>query len=173
MHWRALLMLTLAACTPSEPQVDPTPDASEPDSGEAPTVEIGTGQDDFVPLTEGELVPLNQGTQGGGRFLGYHIWSAVRAKGFEPKDALLEFVFVDSTGTEQARQSRQLTLLASGDAFIAYGFAPRIQDCCAVSNQAVTMQVRLEDGAGLVGSDERTVMAGPCVEVNSGQLVCP
>jgi hypothetical protein len=97
----------------------------------------------------------------------------VRVKGFVPEEALIDVVLVDASGTEQARQQRMLTLQASGDAWVAYGFAPRIEDCCALAEQEVLMQVRVEDSAGKIGTDERRVTAGPCLDRNTNQTQCP
>lgn len=185
MHVRSLFfgLALLAACS-SEPGeddagddagVDPGMDAGgETDGGmTGPIVRIGTGQDMFQPLTENQMVELSQGTQGGGRLEGYHIWSAVRVKGFNPSQALVEFRIIDETGTVQAQQERLLSLQPTGEFHDAFGIAPRIMDCCAVADKPVTMAVQIEDMDGLTGTDEISVMAGPCVERNSGQNLCP
>jgi hypothetical protein len=176
----AALLLFGAACNGGDDDEGGMPDAttgmdasSEADMGTAPVVEIGIGQDEFNAVAEGQTVMLAQGSQGGGRLLGYHIWSAVRVKGLNPSDASVEFVLLDQDGNEQARQPRQISLQPQGEFFAAYGFAPRIQDCCAIANRMATMRVRVEDSDGLSGEDERTVMAGPCIDMNTGANQCP
>jgi hypothetical protein len=49
------------------------PDICKPAGHGAPTVLLGTGQQDFLPVTDGETVNLEKGPQGG-----HHIWTAVR-----------------------------------------------------------------------------------------------
>jgi hypothetical protein len=51
-------------------------------------VEVGTGVDGFVPLADGALIELSQGPQGGGRLMGFHIWGAVKVRGFAAQGGL-------------------------------------------------------------------------------------
>lgn len=159
---------------PMDAGIDSNMDATARTDGgpDGPTVEIGTGQDMFEPLTENQVVELSQGAQGGGRMLGYHIWSGVRVKGFNPRQAIVEFSLIDDTDTVQALQERLLSLQPTGEFHDAFGIAPRIMDCCALANKPVRMVVRVEDMDGLTGMDEITVMAGPCIEQNSNQNLC-
>lgn len=146
-------------------------DAAGGDAGSI-TIEIGTGQDMFEPLAEGASVMLTEGPQAAGRLDGYHIWSAVRVRGLDPAGVLVEFVLADESGSEQARQARMLNLQPTGDAFDAYGIAPRIADCCAVASRPVEMVVTVTARNGS-GSDRRRVMAGPCIEGATGRSRCP
>jgi hypothetical protein len=49
------------------------PDACRPANPGAPNVIVGTGQNDYFPLTDGQTVQAQAGPQGG-----HHIWIAVR-----------------------------------------------------------------------------------------------
>ena len=49
------------------------PDVCKPASAGPPVVQVGTGQSDYLPLTDGQSVQMKQGPQGG-----HHIWIAVR-----------------------------------------------------------------------------------------------
>jgi hypothetical protein len=49
------------------------PDICKPANAGPPTVQVGTGQMAYLPLTDGETVQAQQGPQGG-----HHIWMAVR-----------------------------------------------------------------------------------------------
>jgi hypothetical protein len=51
------------------------PDACRPANHGAPEVIIGTGQTDYAPLADGQVLKLEKGPQGG-----HHIWIAVRMK---------------------------------------------------------------------------------------------
>jgi len=61
----------LEAYSPSWPQ--DAPDACRGIDAGAPVVQAGEGQTDYLPLTDGESVQMEQGPQGG-----HHIWIAVR-----------------------------------------------------------------------------------------------
>jgi hypothetical protein len=49
------------------------PDICKPANAGPPVVQVGTGQSDYLPLTDGQTVQAEQGPQGG-----HHIWIAVR-----------------------------------------------------------------------------------------------
>jgi hypothetical protein len=63
----------LETYTPSWPPN--APDICKPAGHGAATVALGTGQQDFLPVTDGETVNLEKGPQGG-----HHIWTAVRMR---------------------------------------------------------------------------------------------
>lgn len=50
-----------------------SPDACRPLNAGMPVVQVGEGQTDYLPLTSGQAVQMEQGPQGG-----HHIWLAVR-----------------------------------------------------------------------------------------------
>jgi len=60
------LALALAGCGGSEPDVPPE-------------ATLGTGIDAFVPLTDGDIVDIVQGPQGG-----FHVFGSVRIRGLDP-----------------------------------------------------------------------------------------
>jgi hypothetical protein len=51
------------------------PDVCKPANAGPPSVQIGTGQTDYLPLTDGQTLQAQQGPQGG-----HHIWMAVRQR---------------------------------------------------------------------------------------------
>lgn len=159
-------------------------DAGRPDGGAVtgadgsagPTVEIGTGLDRFEPIAEGDTLPLEVGPQGGGRYEGYHIYSAVRVQGYSPTNLLATFRILDADGNVQAEQARSFRRLQpDGDAFVAFAVAPRLMDCCEVEGEPVILAVEVEDEDGLTGADERRVMAGELCEdpESPGTSLCP
>jgi hypothetical protein len=54
--------------------------------GGAPAVDVGTGADRFLPLHDGDVVPIIHGPQGG-----YHVWGAAHATNVEKLDVRLRF----------------------------------------------------------------------------------
>lgn len=138
-------------------------------------VEVGTGVDGFVPLADGQLIELSQGPQGGGRLMGFHIWGAVRVRGFAAQGTLVRFRYLSLPDRAAIGiQERMVTLQPEGDALIAYGFATRLNDCCAILDQRIVMRVEVEDRNGLAGADEREVTTpGACIDNTTQQDVCP
>lgn len=50
-------------------------DACKPPAGGTPTVIVGEGQGDYLPMMDGDVAQVEAGPQGG-----YHIWVAIRVK---------------------------------------------------------------------------------------------
>lgn len=138
-------------------------------------VEVGTGADGFMPLATGDTVRFEQGPQGGGRLMGFHIWGAVRAKGFAPQGALVRMRYLSLPNREViGLQERMVTLQPDGDAFVAYGFATRMVDCCAILSQRIIMRAEIQDRNGQTGADEREVMTeAACIDNTTQTNVCP
>ena len=51
------------------------PTSASPRTRAAPVVQVGTGQTDYLPVTAGQTVQMEQGPQGG-----HHVWIAVRQR---------------------------------------------------------------------------------------------
>ncbi|MCB9759694.1 MAG: hypothetical protein H6739_07615 [Alphaproteobacteria bacterium] len=77
-----MLLLVLAACTAKDAPVD---------SGGAPWIELGAGQSGFVPLADGDAVPLVHGLQGG-----WHVDLALRFGGMGPNGVHLRYEAFDA-----------------------------------------------------------------------------
>jgi len=176
----ALGAWALVGCGSSDPGSSSGQDAGTlpgTDGGEvSASVEIGTGIDRFEPITEDQVLPLDVGPQGGGRFEGYHIYSAVKVRGYAHQNLLATFRILDDARDVQAEQSRNFRILQpDGDAYVAYAVAPRLMDCCVVEDQPIYLSVEVTDSNGLTGSDERRVRAGPLCEdpENPGTSLCP
>src|SRR5262245_19352029 len=54
--------------------------------GGVPVVDVGTGFDLFIPIRDGDMVPLIHGPQGG-----YHVWGAVRAENVDRSELKLRY----------------------------------------------------------------------------------
>lgn len=68
----------LAACS--------APEISGPTS-----IEVGTGQFDYEPVTEGQELPIVEGPQGG-----YHVWLGLRARNLDPRNLRIDSQLFDA-----------------------------------------------------------------------------
>lgn len=71
-----VLLLSVCGCLCQPPDGQPGDCVSS--SGSSPLVVLGGGADGFLPIVEGDALPLVHGTQGGS-----HVWMAVRAGGLK------------------------------------------------------------------------------------------
>lgn len=128
------------------------------------TVEVGTGASAFVPVTESDVLMPVRGAQGGDRIMGYHLWGAARVKGLDPSRVTLD-VFVEDADTNErrGRTQRISELEAVDDAYVAYGLALRIDDCCRVENHRLRLRLVATDDHGTSGQDVRIVRGGMCL----------
>lgn len=149
--------------------------SSSGDAGATRTVEIGTGTTGFEPITEGQTLPLLAGPQGGGRNYGYNLSFALRVRGYNPRGIAITYRTLLASNREvQAEQMLVYDLVRQGDAYVIYGSAPQIMDCCAVEDLDVIMRAEVMDADGLSGSDERRVHAGPvCAAPGTSTSICP
>ncbi|MFO0724377.1 MAG: hypothetical protein U1E65_11375 [Myxococcota bacterium] len=137
----------------------PQPDGSTPGM-----VELGTGRSMFMPLMTGDTVVPAEGPQGGGSAFGYNLPYGVKTRGMNPSQATLTFItFLASDHSEQARITLTFDLMPDGSgAYVFFGGAPPLMQCCDVANRDVVMRVEVTDMDGLTGADERQVHAGDC-----------
>lgn len=146
------------------------------DAGPGATgVEIGAGRDSFEALSEGDPVAIVEGSQGGGRYGGAHVWTAARFDGLALSELQqIEFVF-RKDGADLAQTLRDPSLVptipdAEGRTLIL-GIAPRFADCCLVANQTFDMGIIVTLSDGSTREDIRTVTASACPAV--GSSLCP
>jgi hypothetical protein len=72
------------------------PDRCKPRGGGAPTLQTGTGQSYYLPLTPGQTLQAEAGPQGG-----HHIWMSVRMKNMKQAGSTTKIVGVQpGTGTQ-------------------------------------------------------------------------
>lgn len=150
---------------PSQSDAGPTTDAGQHEDAGPPPVEVGVGQFSFTPLQEGQLVELTRGLQGGGRFGGYHIFSAVIARGFPEDEPVTITVNVRSLdGTIRGTETRVFVLQPdpmSGEPAI-WGLTPILDDCCLVAESEIVMEATVEGPNGERAEDRRQVVASTC-----------
>lgn len=68
------------------------PDVCKPANAGPPVVQVGTGQTDYLPLTDGQTVQMEQGPQGG-----HHIWIAVRQENLKQSGSTTTITSVQPT----------------------------------------------------------------------------
>lgn len=91
----SLCLLTLMACTP-------VPTA--PETG--PTLSVGIGSLDFLPLVDGQAIPVNAGPQGG-----YHVPAAVRLCGLVAPTTVALEIWEPAAQAQLARIDYELIAL--------------------------------------------------------------
>ncbi len=144
-----------------------------------PAVEVGTGQDFFVPLEDGDSVELIAGPQGGGRNGGHHIWSAMRIYGIAKADImLLTFEIADIDGDVRAMVSRTgaapIQTDAATGALQLIAVPPIIDDCCLLANQQAILRAILTTNGGTTYTDAVTVSVSACPGPSEpGPNLCP
>lgn len=158
---------------------DAGPDITRDAGMVAPSVEIGTGQDRFEPLDDGDSVELIAGPQGGGRDGGHHIWSAMRIYGIAKADImLLTFEIADAAGEVRAMVSRTGAAPIQTDpatgALQLIAVPPIIDDCCRIAEQQATLRAIVTTMGGTTYTDAVTVSVSTCPGPSEpGPNLCP
>jgi hypothetical protein len=110
-----LASMLLVGCPPTSG--DPDTGAIEGDAG-PPSLEIGTGEAAFEPVSEGGELELVHGPQDG-----YHVVGAVRMGGFDPDGTVLTYTVTDG-GTMLVNSSLAILarrLIRDGTAYLKLG----------------------------------------------------
>ena len=121
-----------------------------------PEVALGTGFDRFVPVADGDAVPIIKGIQGG-----YHIWGSVRARYVDPRQLHLVFtLFVGGGDTPTTIRHDHVDLTGTSDG-LDYGehlgsavFLPAVME---VRNQPCRWRLEVTDLEGRTTSVERKI----------------
>jgi len=118
--------------------------------------ELGTGEWEFVSLTDEQEVDLIFGSQGG-----YHVWASIRTEGLDPSRVMLEVetqVGDDSRPAEHSRVPVDLEVdeVTGVQQFIGWP-AVLAHPGCAV-DRMIRVHVTLTDRRGVVAGDECYVM---------------
>lgn len=155
VRFAALLALALG-CGRDAPA--PVPDAGTkgPDDGGAPIeerIELGTGQDQFLALKDGQTVDIVKGPQGG-----FHVWGALRAWKLDPKNLEIEYWIDLAAGGENiAHNKYRLSLLPKGDYAEWFGMTLFILDPSKVDGKEVVIRFEAKDASGRLAQDSRHV----------------
>lgn len=174
-RWTAQLALSLGlvACTggASETGTSPTdsgsPDSSDPCFSQPAAVEIGTGDDTFVSLAEGDPVVMVHGPQGG-----WHMLGSVRVR-YTTEVVNIRFLIETEAGDVIADNNLNVLLIDDGDCqglypgMYAYIDVYDLKDGDAdtppelLSYERVKMTGTITDQEGRTATDERWVTAVP------------
>jgi len=147
LFFAAALLAASGCCTP-DLEVDPL-------------VILGSGEVEFVQLTEaGQEVELVNGVQGG-----WHIWGSVRATGLDWRELRLDFTVSEPGGSLLAEPSRTEAELAccDGDEDCdgfgeIVGFPVLVDEPALALGRNLTLQVVATDPDGRTASAEKAVV---------------
>lgn len=123
--------------------------------GEA-AVELGTGEWEMLPITDGQDVELIHGAQGG-----YHVWASIRADGIEPEDVILEVETQpadESLPPEKSRVQVDFDRDPDTGEAVFIGWPAILSQPGCVVDRMLRLQVTLTDRRGAAGMDERYVV---------------
>jgi hypothetical protein len=150
-------------------------DDAETDSGQTgPRVEVGTGSAEFEPLVPGQAVEFTPGFQGGGRYLGFHVWTGARVWDLNPDAASIDFIVLLASDRSELGRINWVTNFrpTSGEAYEIWGGTPRLADCCAGVAQPLILRVEVLDADGLSAAGEIEVLGDDqCADFTGN--VCP
>jgi hypothetical protein len=118
--------------------------------------EVGTGEQAFIPLTDGAEVPISQGQQGG-----YHVFTSVRVHDIAP--GVFGLRATVALAADGSMLGDGITLFqeypATGGDIDAVGLTNFLTDPNDARDQEVIVAVDVVDAKGAVCHDERTVIA--------------
>jgi hypothetical protein len=133
-------------------------------NGGAPTLVIGTGQTDYLPLADGQVVELERGPQGG-----HHVWVAFRAQNVSPRGALVELTARQPDGGAEAPKTSFVFSLdpAEGDACKLFGLRYQLDNgttpLAAFLGKPLDVTVRLRDEDGFEAHATKRILVATTV----------
>lgn len=117
------------------------------------TLEIGTGETGFEPVTDEQMVPFVFGPQGG-----HHVWISFRVTGFERQEVLMDLDVVPLGDREPPPRASPVRLYMSelGDdgRYEYIGWPAQIADAGCYVGVPLSIRMTLTDPAGHEVSDE-------------------
>jgi hypothetical protein len=138
----------------------------------APAVQVGEGQTDYLPVTSGETVQMEQGPQGG-----HHIWIAVRQKNIKQQGSTTTITSVQP-GTNLAGPEMAFVFTFEQDQggyCKLYGLRYQVDidgtDYHLFLGKPLDVTVKIADQAGHVGTGTAHVNVAPtllCVYPDAG-----
>ncbi|MFO0757297.1 MAG: hypothetical protein U0359_12450 [Byssovorax sp.] len=149
---------TLSAYDPS--WIATAPDACKTPSSGPPAIVIGRGNDAYAPVSEGEVVPIEAGPQGG-----YHVWLALRVEGLRQlgTEMTITGYFPDRDVTLSPFTALVTLRKAEGGQCEIHGIrfqVTRAEDVEEVRGQPIEVHVALTDPNGdSAEADARLVIA--------------
>lgn len=136
------------------------PDACKNPSSEAPEVVIGQGESAFAPLSDGEVVPIEAGPQGG-----HHVWLALRVNGLPQMGTFMTVRgHLPDLAHEVPLFTSKITLRKAADHCEIYGVRFQVDQGLAVEavrGRALDIKVVLEGLNGGVATAFKQVTIAP------------
>jgi hypothetical protein len=146
------------------------PDMCKPANHGDPDVQLGSGQTDFLPITDGQTLSLEKGPQGG-----HHIWIAVRMKNLKQSGSTTTVSGVDPE-TKVAVPPTGVVFTFDGDEggyCKLFGITFRLDDPADPFNfykqflgKPLDISVVVKDLSGATGTASAHIVVAP-------KLVCP
>ena len=158
--FRLTVLSLFAACSPAGalmPDGDAGVAMATTDAGSLPLLELGTGTQSFSPLTNGQMVTIIAGPQGG-----FHVWAAARTRA--PLDPMLLklTVKVKLNGTELSSTDYKVNLVKNGPYSEWYAMTALVDDPARVRGNSTVIELIATDSAGRTATDSRTIIpVGP------------
>jgi hypothetical protein len=149
------------------------PDVCKPANAGPPAVQVGTGQTDYLPLTDGQTVQAEQGPQGG-----HHIWIAVRQQNIKQAGSTTTITSVQpSTGLAGPRMAFVFTFQPDEGNFCKlYGLRYQLDldgtDYHQFLGQPLDVTVTIADQAGTTGTGVAHVQIAPTILCPTGVPGC-
>ena len=143
------------------------------DASTAAFIEVGTGDTQFVPITDSDVVPFILGPQGGGSAGGYHVWLAFRSQGYVARNIDVTVALEDpSNNVVLNSMSRPIDLQPFGNYFGLFGIRLVLPDCCAVRGKSLRFRVNLSDTNQQTGSASQVFTASSSCPDIDGNDIC-
>jgi len=150
------------------------PDVCKPANAGPPVVQVGTGQTDYLPLTDGETVQAEQGPQGG-----HHIWIAVRQQNLAQQGSTTTITSVQP-GTNLAGPSMAFVFTFEpdeGDFCKLFGLRYQLDldgtDYHLFLGQPLQVTVVIADPTGATGTGVANIQVAPTLLCPPGIPGCP
>jgi hypothetical protein len=150
-----------------------TPDICKPANAGAPVVQVGTGQSDYLPLSNGDTVQAEQGPQGG-----HHVWVAVRQQNLKQAGSTTTITSVQpSTGLAGPRTAVVFTFDPDQGGFcklagLRYQLDADGTDYHQFLGAPLDITVVITDAAGARGTGVAHVNVAPTILCASGLSGC-
>jgi hypothetical protein len=149
------------------------PDACKPPGAGPPVIQVGQGQTDYLPFTDGQTVQLEQGPQGG-----HHIWIAVRQENLQQAGSTTVITSVQpSTGTQGPMMTFAFTYDPDQGGFcklagLRYQLDVNGQDYHQFLGQPLDVTVTVTDPAGAMGTGTAHINIASTIDCPPGVPGC-
>jgi hypothetical protein len=146
-----------------------TPDACKPANAGPPVVQIGTGQTDFLPLTDGQTLQLEQGPQGG-----HHIWIAARMHNLRQSGSTTTITATQPGGSASVSPTAFVFTFDTDEGGFCKLYGLRFQvdagggDYHAFLGQPLDVTVTIKDSTGASGSATAHISLAPTILCPNG-----